>query len=74
MNMAFADGSAKFRNVGGNINGMTDFRKDPYSQYDANGKPHSGWFDSNYCHALLFSPDFDFGDFGSPVEESPLWP
>ena len=69
----FADGSAKYRNVGGNINGKSDFKKDPYSQYDAKGQPHNGWYETNYCHALLFRPDFDFNDFGTPIEEDPNW-
>ncbi|CAN5688674.1 hypothetical protein BH11ARM2_BH11ARM2_10000 [soil metagenome] len=67
-NVVFSDSSAKFRKLGGNINGKTDYRTDFYSAYDAQGKPTGQWQDTNFCHALLFQPDFDFQNFGTPVE------
>ena len=69
-NVAYADGSAKFRRMFANQGGKTDFRTDPFTQYDAQGNATMGWFDTNYCHALLFQPDFEFERFGNPVEGS----
>lgn len=63
-----ADTSTKFRRVGANVNGRTDFRTDFYSRYDSSGKPAAQWQDSNFCHALLFQPDFDFTNYGTPIE------
>jgi len=68
INATFADTSSKFRRIGSNINGRTDFRTDPYSQYNAQGVSYTRWWDSNYCHALLFMPDNDFSNFGTPIE------
>jgi prepilin-type N-terminal cleavage/methylation domain-containing protein/prepilin-type processing-associated H-X9-DG protein len=68
MNASFADTHAKFRRLGANIGGRTDFRTDPYTQYSPSGLTYARWWDSNYCHALLFMPDFDFQNFGTPIE------
>jgi prepilin-type N-terminal cleavage/methylation domain-containing protein/prepilin-type processing-associated H-X9-DG protein len=68
INASFADGHAKFRRIGSNVNGRTDFRTDPYSQYNTQGLTYTRWWDSNYCHALLFQPDFNFSDYGTPIE------
>jgi prepilin-type N-terminal cleavage/methylation domain-containing protein len=67
-NVIYADSSAKFRRYGANIGGRTDFRTDPFSAYDAKGIPAGQWQDKNWCHAVLFQPDFDFQDWGNPVE------
>ncbi len=57
----FADTSAKARKLGMNIGGKSDFKTDPYTKYKANGVDSStGWYDSSYCHSILFRPDFDF--------------
>jgi len=65
-----ADGSAKFRKLGMNVLGRTDYRSDPYSQYATNGSVPGmvGWYDEYMCHAMLFRPEFDFQNFGSPIE------
>lgn len=68
MNIAFADTSAKYRKVGMNLNGKTDFRSDFYSHYDNTGRPFAQWRDTNACHSLLFQPDFDFSNWGNPLE------
>lgn len=68
INATMADTSSKFRRIGSNINGRTDFRTDPYSQYDARGLTYTRWWDTNFCHSLLFQPDFDFQNFGTPIE------
>jgi prepilin-type N-terminal cleavage/methylation domain-containing protein len=68
MNAGMADTSAKFRRIGSNIDGRTDFRTDPYTRYNAQGLTYTRWWDSNYCHALLFQPDFDFSNYGTPIE------
>lgn len=67
-NYAYADGSAKFRRMFANANIKTDYRTDPFTQYNAKGETLMSWADENYCHPLLYAPDFDFEDFGSPVE------
>lgn len=66
----FMDGSAKARKLGMNIGGRTDFHTDPYSQYTKDGKDTNvAWWDPNYCHPLLFQPDFDFQSWPvAPVE------
>lgn len=69
---AYADGHAKSKQVGMHINGRSDFRNDLYSRYDAQGVPHGGWYDENYCHSLTFAPDFDGTIIGTPYEE--IWP
>jgi prepilin-type N-terminal cleavage/methylation domain-containing protein/prepilin-type processing-associated H-X9-DG protein len=68
VNVSFADSSAKFRRIGANVRGRTDFRNDPFSQYTSGGDWQAAWWDSSYCHPLLFRPDFDFGDYGSPIQ------
>jgi prepilin-type processing-associated H-X9-DG protein len=68
VNVAFADSSAKFRRVGSNVKGKTDFRTDPYSGYTAAGVPEKFWWDDQFCHMLLFRPDNDFSNLGSPIE------
>jgi prepilin-type N-terminal cleavage/methylation domain-containing protein len=71
MNAAFSDTSARFRRLASNIQGNTDFRNDPYTYYNSSGLSYSRWWDPNYCHALLFRPDFDFQDWGTPVPDGP---
>ncbi len=65
---AFADGHAKLQKVGMNVDGRTDYRTDPWSQYHPDGSIRSEWQDTDFCHSLLFMPDFDFQNFGTPVE------
>jgi len=62
------DSSAKFQPMGMNIGGRTDFRKDFFSNYRNDGSPQAQWQDTNFCHALLFQPDFDFQNYGVPVQ------
>ena len=64
-----ADSSAKVKRVGMQVQGRTDFRNDPYTQYQANGVPGGGWYDQFYCHHLTFSPIFDGTIEGTPYEE-----
>jgi prepilin-type N-terminal cleavage/methylation domain-containing protein/prepilin-type processing-associated H-X9-DG protein len=51
-----ADGHAKWRRLGGVVNGRTDFNTDPGARYDDTGFPQAFWTDG--CHAWLFRPDF----------------
>jgi prepilin-type N-terminal cleavage/methylation domain-containing protein len=68
----FADSSAKVRRVGMQVGGRTDFRTDPYTQYQTNGNAGGGWYDQFYCHHLTFAPDFDGSTIvGTPYEE--IW-
>ena len=67
-----SDTSAKYRRLGGNVQGMTDFRTDPYSNYTSDGRPRATWRTANGCHNPLFAPDFDFTNFDgvypAPIE------
>jgi prepilin-type N-terminal cleavage/methylation domain-containing protein len=66
-NFSMADTHAKFRRLGGN-NGVqkfpptpaqyTDYRTDPWLDYDTTG--HAGYYWSDGCHPWLFRPDYDF--------------
>jgi prepilin-type N-terminal cleavage/methylation domain-containing protein len=66
------DTSAKYRRLGGNIQGNTDYRTDPYSNYTSDGRPRDLWRTESGCHSPLFAPDSDFSDFGAvfpaPIE------
>ena len=67
-NIGYADGHAKFLVTGQTIApGNTDYRKDPYTAYNSAGVASSSWYEQNACQVLLFRPDFDFLNFGSPV-------
>ncbi len=64
--MAHMDGHAKFRNI--RVPGQTtviptasetDPRTDPFAVY-YQGRPAGRWWDSNFCHAYMFRPDYDF--------------
>jgi prepilin-type processing-associated H-X9-DG protein len=58
-NFALADGHAKFRRLGAELGtGDTDWKTDPYTGYDDEGKPGSFWWDG--CHPWLFRPDYEF--------------
>ncbi len=63
-NWGFADGHARYRNLGMQIsnppsanNPATDWNRDPYTGYDANGFPYYYWWDG--CHAWLFRPNWE---------------
>jgi len=66
------DTSAKYRRLGGNIEGNTDYRTDPYSNYTSDGRPRDLWRTESGCHSPLFAPDQDFSNFGNvypaPIE------
>lgn len=58
-NWSFVDGHAKFRRVGATLTPAdTDWRVDPWTGYNAQGKAGFYWWDG--CHAWLFRPDYDF--------------
>ena len=67
---SFADTSATSRRLAANINGRTDFKTDPFTNYTPQGVDREvGWYDQYYCHTLLFRPDFDFATFPTnPVQ------
>lgn len=57
-NFVFADGHAKFRNLGMQLSpANTNANVDPYTGYNADGKPGFLW--TNGCHPWLFRPDFN---------------
>lgn len=68
VNAVMADSSAKFQRVAQGPTNRSDFRTDFWAQYDAGGRPRwSEWQDTNFCHTMLFMPDFDFQNYGTPV-------
>ncbi len=53
-----ADGSAKWRRLGAQMAPAdTNWRTDPYTQYNAQGYPGNMWWDG--CNPWLFRPDYD---------------
>lgn len=53
-----SDGSAKWRRLGAQLApNHTDWRTDPYTQYNAQGFPQIVWWDG--CNPWLFRPDYD---------------
>jgi prepilin-type N-terminal cleavage/methylation domain-containing protein len=68
MNATYADSHAKFTRVAGGATNASDFRNDFWAAYDANGVARwNEWQDTNFCHTLLFMPDFDYVNYGTPV-------
>lgn len=68
VNAVFADGHVAFQKVAQGATNRSDFRTDFWARYKANGVPRwSEWQDPMGCHTLLFRPDFDFENFGTPV-------
>lgn len=63
-----ADSSAKWRSMNGGVNTPSDFRTMYWTRFTANGGSRTEWQDTNFCHTMLFMPDFDFATFGTPVE------
>jgi prepilin-type N-terminal cleavage/methylation domain-containing protein len=58
-NWGLADTHAKFRRLGAaQAPAATDWRTDPYTNYDATG--HAGFYWWDGCHSWLFRPDYDF--------------
>jgi prepilin-type processing-associated H-X9-DG protein len=70
MNYAYADGHVAWHPIGANINiptGGTDYKLDPWGNYTSSGYGLGQWAEQDGCHPLLFRPDFDFTDYGTPV-------
>ncbi len=65
-----ADGSAKWRLLGAQIApANTDWRTDPYTQYNLEGNPQNYWEDG--CNPYLFRPDYDPSlDRGAPTHKA----
>jgi prepilin-type N-terminal cleavage/methylation domain-containing protein len=63
-----ADSSAKWRSMNGPVNGASDYRTMYWTRFNATGASVTEWQDTNFCHTMLFMPDFDFQNFGSPIE------
>jgi prepilin-type N-terminal cleavage/methylation domain-containing protein len=59
-NFTFCDTSSKFRKLGATLApGNTDYKTDPYTQYNTVG--NAGYYWSDQCgYAWLFRPDYDF--------------
>mgnify|MGYP001285241611 FL=1 len=54
--------------MNGPIGGRSDFRTMYWSRFRADGTALTEWQDTNFCHTMLFMPDFDFETFGTPIE------
>jgi len=65
------DTSARYRRMGANVRGLTDYRTDPFADYTTDGRPGSQWRTADGCHPPLFTPDSDFTDF-TGVAPSPI--
>ncbi len=65
-----SDTSARYRRMGANIKGLTDYRTDPFADYTADGRPGAQWRTAGGCHAPLFVPDSDFGAFDGVYPET----
>ena len=68
INTTRTDSSTKWRKIGAAVNQPSNYRQDPWTQYTATNYGYLAWYDSAYCHALLFRPDFDFATWGTPIE------
>ncbi len=66
--VTFADTSAKYRNLNGGVGQKSDYRTMYWTRFAADGSSGTEWQDKNFCHTMLFMPDFDFSTFGAPVE------
>jgi prepilin-type N-terminal cleavage/methylation domain-containing protein len=63
-----SDTSAKFYNMNAGVNQRSDFRTSMWTRFSATGASTTEWQDTNFCHTLLFQPDFDFQNWGVPIE------
>lgn len=63
-----ADSSVKWRSMNGPVGGRSDFRTMYWTRFTASGASITEWQDPNFCHTQLFMPDFDFENFGNPIE------
>lgn len=63
-----SDTSARFFNMNASPNTRSDFRTSMWTRFDARGNSITEWQDTNFCHTLLYQPDFDFQTWGSPIE------
>lgn len=68
-NWTYTDSSAKFKRLGMQKNGASDFRNDPWTRYDNSARPGGGWYDQPYCHLFSFTPDWDGVVPTAPFEE-----
>lgn len=66
--MVFTDSSAKWRNLNAAVGQRSDFKTNYWTRYQASGASIVEWQDTNFCHTMLFQPDFDFQNFGTPIE------
>jgi type II secretory pathway pseudopilin PulG len=63
-----ADTSTKWRSMNSGVNTPSDFRTMYWTRFRADGASITEWQDTNFCHTMLFQPDFDFATYGSPIE------
>lgn len=66
--VAFADTSARYRNLNAAVGQRSDFRTMYWTRFRADGSSANEWQDTNFCHTMLYMPDFDFQNFGTPIE------
>lgn len=66
--MVYTDSSAKWRNLNSAVGQRSDYKTNMWTRYLASGASITEWQDTNFCHTLLFQPDFDFATWGTPIE------
>jgi type II secretory pathway pseudopilin PulG len=67
--VAYADGAAKWIPMSAPTFEPSDYRTMYWTRFSDTGVSITEWRDPLGCHSLLFRPDFDFEDFGTPIEE-----
>jgi prepilin-type N-terminal cleavage/methylation domain-containing protein len=63
-----SDTSARFFNMNASPNTRSDFKTSMWTRFNGTGSSTTEWQDTNFCHTLLFQPDFDFETWGTPIE------
>lgn len=71
VNIACADGSVRWRKLGGPNAANTDYHTDPWATYDASGRGRWAWYDRFGCHPYLFRPDYDANHAEPAILRSP---
>lgn len=63
-----SDTSTKYTSMNAGANQRSDFKTMPWTRLNATGHSSTEWQDTNFCHTMLFMPDFDFATWGTPIE------
>lgn len=66
--VTMTDSSTKWRSMNGPVGQRSDFRTMYWTRFSATGTSSTEWQDTNFCHTMLFMPDFDHATYGTPIE------